>query len=365
MNKYSYNRTNEVYEFIHKSVERNLKRVGTYNENIVIENKLIFILCKDFDIEPHECANRMKDFYKYDMTSKDIIKIFREMIIANPNERKELLVWAEYIADLFVKACNGNKKDFYSFEKLRKTPALKNGKKHRLQERFVTLMIYAKYPDINIFDDINNIYLFGNTLMKYFFYDMADAICKVYNFVPLRNINNEELRSVHTKENKISYEDAIKRIKSLEEELKKMSLFLDDLKNDFNEQIENAKFKEAVNFFSQLNSEKYGYVLDQLLMVNKNIDILKEKNCKLPIEVNSIFMFIKRLVIFLKDNNIEPIMKFDSVQNVVISDIENCRYDGSAFASEDEVKKVRVYSPGWIYKDKQIQISRPYIKEEF
>lgn len=57
-------------------------------------------------------------------------------------------------------------------------------------------------------------------------------------------------------------------------------------------------------------------------------------------------------------------MKVNSVHDVTAADIEFCNYDGTPFAAQDEIKSVRVISPGWIYKDKKIQISRPKVKEE-
>ena len=48
----------------------------------------------------------------------------------------------------------------------------------------------------------------------------------------------------------------------------------------------------------------------------------------------------------------------------VAADIEFYKYEGSPFADPKEKKKVRVVSPGWVYKDKELQISRPKVKEE-
>ena len=45
-------------------------------------------------------------------------------------------------------------------------------------------------------------------------------------------------------------------------------------------------------------------------------------------------------------------------------EIEHCQYDGSPFLTDDEIKTVRVVAPGWIYKEKQIQIACPKVKEE-
>ena len=64
----------------------------------------------------------------------------------------------------------------------------------------------------------------------------------------------------------------------------------------------------------------------------------------------------------MRDNNIKPMMKIDSIREVSDKDFEFCNYEGSPFDC-DKTKRVKVISPGWIYKDKDLQISRPKIKE--
>ena len=57
-------------------------------------------------------------------------------------------------------------------------------------------------------------------------------------------------------------------------------------------------------------------------------------------------------------------MKINSMREVAASDVEFCNYEGTPFITPEEKKKVRVVSPGWVYKDKELQISRPKVKEE-
>lgn len=60
----------------------------------------------------------------------------------------------------------------------------------------------------------------------------------------------------------------------------------------------------------------------------------------------------------------EPVLKINSVQEVTAADIQYYGYEGRPFSSPEERKKVKVVSPGWIYMDKQVQISRPRVQEE-
>ena len=130
------------------------------------------------------------------------------------------------------------------------------------------------------------------------------------------------------------------------------------------EQLAEAKVKELTDFFALLNSEKYGYLLDELLVVRKGVDELRKKNYQLPIEINGLLIMVKKMIQFVRDSHIEPIMKPGTVREVTAADIEFCNYEGTPFEEADETKLVKVISPGWVYKDKEVQISRPKIREE-
>jgi hypothetical protein len=161
----------------------------------------------------------------------------------------------------------------------------------------------------------------------------------------------------------MTLEQAVRKISSLEDELERTNNMLSDLQNEFSEQLAESKIKELTDFFAKLNSEKYGCILDQLLELQKGVNELRKNGFEVPLEINGILIVIKKLIQFIKDSHISPIMKPDSEKAVKASDIEFCDYIGTPFSSETEVKKVRTLSPGWIFREKEIQISRPRVEE--
>ena len=352
----------EIITEFHEAMLRKSKRKTSQNKDILIESRVFSILCNNYDMQPTDCAIQMNSKYNYNFTNSDIIQIFRKRRMANPIERKELFEWANEITSYFEKAMVGDKESFYKFEKRRKQPALKNGKRHDSQERIAAIMIFEKFPEMDTYNDIPNLHLLSNTLAKYFFYDMADAISNVYGFIPLRNYKKEDSKTLQNK--KMSYEEMTRKIIQLENMLERTTTMLQDLQDEFEEQLEESKTKELTSFFIKLNSEKYGCILDELLMVRKGIDTLRKNNYELPIEINGLLIMVKKLIQFVMDSHIEPLMKINSIKEVIASDIEFCNYEGTPFSSEHEVKKVKVISSGWIYKDKEIQISCPKVKEE-
>lgn len=341
----------EMHEAISIKANKNIKR------EIVTENRIFSILCNDYDMEPTACAREMERRYQCDLSGADVIQIFRNRRMSNRNERKQLFQWAGDVAALFGKAVAGDRESYIKFEKKRKEPSLANGKRHDSQERMVAIMIYEKFPELDAYEDVEKLHILGNTLAKYYFYDMADAVNNVYGFVQRRERKK-------TNGNKLTGEQALKRIDQLETLLERSNIMLKDLQDEFEEQLEASKTQEMVEFFSKLNSEKYGCILDELLLLNKGVNELRKNNYELPVEINGLLIMVKKLIQFVRDNHINPMMKINSVNNVKASDVEFCYYEGSPFESPNEEKTIRVISPGWVYKDKEIQISRPKVKEE-
>lgn len=352
----------EIMQAIHESMLQKVKRGRSVREDFVRENRIFAIICHDADMNPTQAAVAMGKRYGVDMTADEVIRVFRDRRMANPVERKELLQWAQKVAEAFGPAASGNKEAFERFEKIRKEPALKNGKKHDSQDRMAAVMIYETYPEMDIFDDKASLELLGNTLAKYFFYDISDAIGEVYGFPQYRDSRKKQ--SSAARENKLTYEQALRRLESLENSLERTNIMLQDLQDEFEEQLEASRIKELTDFFARLNSEKYGCILDELLVVRKGVDGLRKSNYELPIEINGLLIMVKKLIQFVRDSHIEPMMRVNSVKEVTAADVEFCNYEGSPFAGQEDKKTIRVVSPGWVYKDKNIQISRPRVKEE-
>ena len=352
----------EVLEGIHEAMLRKRKRGSNVKEEIVMENQIFSLICNDHDMGPTGCARVLHEKYGYDLTGDQVVAVFRSRRMANPHERRELLEWAQELAGYFEKAIAGDRDGFDRFEKLRKEPCLKNGKKHDSQERIAAIMIYEKHPEIDLFDDSDSLRFLGNTLARYFFYDMADAVAYVYGF-PQFHGEKKKTQS-NTEKKKMTHEQALQRVQHLELALDRANIMLQDLQDEFEEQLESSKIRELADFFVRLNSEKYGCILDELLVVRKGVDKLRKSDYQLPMEIDGLLIMVKKLIQFVRDSHIEPVMKIQAVQEVTAADVEFCSYEGTAFASPKERKRVRVISPGWVYKDKELQISRPKVKEE-
>lgn len=340
-------------EGIHEGMLRKIRRGGQINEEIIKENRIFSILCNDIDLEPRRCAKIMNEKYGYDLSGNDVIQIFRNQKLSNRMERKEIFQWAEEISASFSLAVEGDQEGY-------KKLFNKGGIKHRTKERIAAIMIYEKHPEIDAFDDSDNLQHLGNALARYFFYDISDSIAMVYGFPLYRDAK----KKTEDNKNQLTYEQALQRIDHLENMLERTNTMLQDLQEEFEQELEASKVKELAEFFAKLNSEKYGCILDELLVIRKGVDQLRKSNYELPIEINGLLIMVKKLIQFVRDSHIEPMMKINSIREVIAADVEFFNYEGSPFITAEEKKTVKVISPGWVYKDKELQISRPKVREE-
>lgn len=353
----------ELCDLFHNKISKKSKQAGKPKEDIILENRIFDLLCDDPGVPPTKCAIRLNEKYDYDLTGNDIIQVFRRCRMAFPKERIELIEWVKEVINLFAIAISGDKIIFEKFEAKRKESAVKSIKHHKSQERICLIMITHKYPELFGEEGCKATENFGDTYSQYLFYDISDAICETYNFPTYRERKISQITSTKNIKPSITLEQAIRKIDSLEGELDRTSSMLSDLQNEFSEQLAESKIHELTDFFSKLNSDKYGCILDQLLDLQKGVNKLRKNGFEVPIELNGILILIKKLTQFIKDSHIDPMMKPESEMIVKASDVEFCDYIGTPFLSETEEKKIKTLSPGWIYRDKRIQISRPRVEE--
>ncbi|MBQ8798695.1 MAG: hypothetical protein IJZ55_03905 [Lachnospiraceae bacterium] len=353
----------EVIDGMHKEMLRKITKAGRLNENIVKENRIFTILCRDAGAEPRCIAEIMNSAYGEDMSGEDVIQVLRDRRMTRQSERREVFIWAEKVSKAFDGAMNGDKASYEQFEKLRKSAALSSGKKYDTQDRIALLMMFENSPYLDFDEAMQQLHQLGNTYAHYYLIDVSDILADVYGYRTEESDKKNSGKSM-SEHNELTYEQAIRRLRRVENSLERTNLMLQDLQDEFEEQLEAGKVKELTDFFAKLNSEKYGCILDELLVIRKGVEDLRKNNYELPLEINGLLIMVRKLIQFVRDNHIEPMMKPGAVYEMTASEVENCDYEGTPFVGLDEKKKVQVVSPGWIYKEKEIQISRPKLKEE-
>ncbi len=340
-------------ENLHKCIERKSKNLSaTAYDEYVKENRVLKLFCADKSLTPRVCAEEMNLRYKTNLDNDDIIRLLKANRLSYQVKRGELMEWADETIGAFAKALESRKqKDFDAYMNLRnKIIQTRDDERYKIQERIACLMFYVKLPELDSGTDAETLEKFGNVYMKHFLYDASDFLRNIC----LKPKNNSK------GDKKDSQAD---KIELLENMLSRSDMLLKDLQDDFDARIKQSHQDDLVEFFSRLNSEKYGCILDEVLNVRNGVRQLRKKNIQLPPEIGGLFILIERFAQFIRDSEINPILKPGSIQNMRLEEVESCDYEGSPFLNTTEFKKVKVLSPGWVYQNKDVQISRPRLKE--
>jgi len=354
-------------ELAHSAVLRRRKTAERVTwqkkEDILLENRIFAVFCENPSIQPSKCAIRLENEYHISITGNQVIRILKARKMGHPDERSELFEWANQLADLFGKAIAGEKNSLEKLKTLVEKSNSETGNWHESQGRICVIGIYQKFPEIAEASDEEILYKFGNSLGKNLFYALCDAVGSMYNFKITPNPKDSGSDERKSRPSAVSAEQAAREIETLRNELERTNDMLSDLQNEFEEQLNESKIKEMTDFFAMLNSESYGCILDQLLTLRENVEALRKSGFKLPIEINGILALVKNMWKFVIKNQIKPMWQPGSEVMVKASDVEFSNYTGSPFTSEEEVKCVKVLSPGWVFRDKEVQISRPRLEE--
>ena len=310
------------------------------------------LFCEDKNTTPRICADDMNTRYKTDLYNEDVVKVLKSMRLSYQQKRAELIDWAEDLVKIFAQALESRKqKDFDDFLTLRnKVIHTRENERYKIQERMACIMLYVKHPELDSGTDAATLEKFGNVYMKHFLYDASDF---------LKNLCGKTKGGAKGDKK----DPQADKIELLENMLSRSDMLLKDLQDEFDARIKQSHQDDLVEFFSRLNSEKYGCILDAVLSARNGVRQLRKEKVQLQPEIGGLFILIERLAQFIRDSEINPILKPGSVKDMRLDEVESCDYEGSPFLNTTEVKRVKVLSPGWVYKNKDVQISRPRLKE--
>ncbi|MDR0524304.1 MAG: hypothetical protein LBG90_00345 [Spirochaetaceae bacterium] len=314
----------------------------------VDENRVISEFCLDPDLDPKEAARRLNAKNKKkddpDYTLDRVIKILRILKLSNRTERPQIirdaLKMAQCVRDCFDGDIMAYKR-FREYEK-KSEEALTNDI-HCSRMRCVLIALFTTIPEFQKLRFAGDIFFRGSARSRACLNDILHQAVKTMS-------KNKQLDEEDLPDQK---DDSIRRLNDM----------LEETQNEFELKLEESKNQEITGFFSALNSEKYGCILDELFSAKAGLESLRKQNYELPIEINGLTILVRKLIQFVKDSGINPIIRTGETLTVKSQDIENYNYLGSPFEHEGEEKQVIVVSPGWVYKKKDTQISRPTIKE--
>ncbi len=162
----------------------------------------------------------------------------------------------------------------------------------------------------------------------------------------------------------VSHKDAgqleMERIKA---SLARSNKLLSELQSSFDEQLADSCAEEQVRLFSMLNSEKYGHILDLLTAAQNGFHQMRKQKHTVPFEIRSVQTLVRRLLEFVEDCGVSPILEAGTDMTIRACDLDGIQYEGNPFRNPEEIKNVKVSSPGWQIAERDIVISYPRVRE--
>lgn len=135
----------------------------------------------------------------------------------------------------------------------------------------------------------------------------------------------------------------------------------DDLKEEIEASANEAKESAVTEFFVQMNSSKYGNILDNLINVEKALKNIRKQRIQMPPQIAPLTIIFSQLIRFISDSNLTQIDIVDREFNSDCFGIDSFNFIGNPYKDESEVKKLKVVTPGWKYDNSIIAL--PTIKE--
>lgn len=144
--------------------------------------------------------------------------------------------------------------------------------------------------------------------------------------------------------------------------LELVQAMLDELNETIDESAADAKNAAIASFYSTMNSEDYGNLLDSIELVDRRLAALKEQKVKIPPQLLPLTIVFKQLLRFVRDCGITPIEVTGREFTAEAENLAEYTYIGEAYSKPGEKKTVVVERPGW--KFESTVISLPTVREK-
>lgn len=316
------------------------------------ENAVIAVYVHEPGMQPRVCAEECNRRYSTNYTGNDIIRIFDGMMMRNLSFRKAVFSDAEDVAAMVLRALQGDERAYDEIEMRLKQ---NNGRiietKSKHFERIALVDMFEKNSKLYALPCREEVLKLNLDFAREMFYSIIDLM------------KLEKCMNKRTQKQYATSEEYENEILRLETNLNRVELMLERLQSDFDMRVEECRADESANLISMLNSPKYGYILDLLTQAQRGITAVKQAKQRIPIEISSLPILVRKLLQFVGDCGITPMLEYGDQIKVTADDVEGYTYEGMPFESDDEVKTVEVISPGWIMEEKQIVISNPRVRE--
>ncbi|WP_455544301.1 hypothetical protein [Intestinibacter sp.] len=276
--------------------------------------------------------------------------------MSNYRHRAKIVDEVKEDSELFYKICMSEDVTISYYEKL--NSILKSSKLKKDAKEKMILIEFARICKAqNIQDWTKDIKYLDNSISRTVFRNILNEVALERGLKKSKDVGmkvddiKDQIDSVLNEE---SDSENIDEVKSQNENLRSSLVLINNELEKYKQDLD--KFKEEIelnvisDFIKDLNSDKYGRILDNFVKCQKSLKELKRNHYQFPVQVESIPILIRQYVKFIQEYGIQEIQR---KQQLMLSyeDAAKGNYIGSPYEDKNEMKKVVVDSPGWIYKD--------------
>jgi len=318
------------------------KQRSSFNE----ENHVLCVGCENPDSEPREIADLCNERFSGALNGDRVIRIFKRCRLGHISYRKKLFNDVSQTADILIAIISGD----MPLSKVLDITAKLDG--HAQKKRLILMQVTSRCTQIRE----SEVYSDAMRMNKDFAAECLDAI--IYAICEKDKVpDGNDIYRYFTPE---EYQ---RKINDLEMECVRANNLLKRLQESFDTQLAESRIEEQIRLISNLNSEKYGFVLDLLVSAQRGFKRLRSQKIDIPYELKDVMTLVRRLLEFTEDCGVTHMMDVGTKMQVCAADVEGYVFDGKPFVGEDEIKHVEVISPGWQMENQDIVLSYPRLKE--
>ncbi len=335
----------------YEKMEVKFKKSKKIRYRVGDDSELLKLILSD----PEEYAEYYQNIINKRYNRFDVRKKLNFLKLSDYKYRKMLSDEVKQISDLLYKMCIINEDDIDNYNEINSI-LQKSSLENQVKEKMVLIDFSKRCKRNDIVDWTKTLNYVDNFISRSIFRNILNDVAIEKGFKKSKDVGmkvddiKDQIGSILNEE----VSDDNSELKLQNENLKSALILINDELDKYKQDLE--KFKDEIelnvisDFIKDLNSEKYGRLLDNFIKCQKSLKELKRNKYEFPVEVESIPILIRQYIKFIQEYGIKEIQR---KQQMMLSYEEAAKgnYIGSPYKDQTELKKVVVDSPGWIYKD--------------
>ena len=327
-------------------------------------------------LHPHEVYDKLQDIFikESGISYDDYCNLLHSSNLNNEEKRRYVLSVVESGITLLKKALDGDKESILKFSEFTETLERrdrKNGRYYFIGKYMIVFMLFID-PEFK-----SNRYqlvacTFGARYCNKLLRNIRNRLIKENGLTRKKKsardvlIETENVLSESAKAEGMAVGDEYEQLQfkyiNCKNSLELVQAMLDELNETVDETAAEAKKAAIVSFYTSMNSDIYGHILDSIELVDRRLVLLKENKVKVVPQLLPLTIVFKQLSNFIKDSGIVPIDTTGREFFAEVEELAEYTYIGTPFSADDQKKKVIVEKPGWKYGN--VVISLPTVREK-